>query len=1082
MSKGGCKTVPTNQPIRNMTPIIRIATWNIRTMLLGGAGAGGLSAELRKTAVIDYELSKLNIDVAALQETRLPGAASLREKNYTFFWQGLRDDQPRWHGVGFAIKNSLLNCITTPVGKSERLMYVRLHAASGYVNLINAYAPTLMARHEVKDIFYEELHTLVSSFPNREQMYVLGDFNARTGTDYDSWPGCIGRYGVGRMNENGQRLLEFCAVEGLAVTNTFFDGNHRRRVSWRHPRSGHWHQLDFVLTRRVNLNGCRITRAYHSADCNTDHALVLSKIRLKPKSALRSATLSARKKINIEATNQIEARDSFNTTFIERFESLPVSQDVDEQWANLRDCIYNTAVEVYGTERASNKDWVEKNAAVLLPLIEEKRKAKLIHNHSPNQQTLQRVKQTRNEVQRVSRVCANRYWTELCVKIQEARNEGNLKEHFSLLQAALGPRISSIAPLKNKEGELIIDRGQQLERWREHYSELYSREALTAVHPELEQSLQSLPVLMELDAAPSVEELDQAIASLPNGKTPGSDGINGEVLRVNKAVLLQPLYDLLKQCWEQGVVPSEMKNSIMVTIYKNKGDRGLCDNFRGISLLEVAGKAFGKVILRRLRILAERVLPETQCGFRAERSTADMLFTLRQMQEKCREQRMPLYIAFVDLAKAFDTVCRPALYMVLESIGCPPKLLKMIEAFHEDMTSSVQYDGSRSEPFPVSNGVKQGCVLAPTLFGIYFAALLEFAFEASQEGIFVRTRLDGSLFDISRLRSRALTREVLVRDLLFADDAALVAHSEGTLQILLDRLSRACDVFSLNISVEKTKIMTQNAPTIPEIRLNNDVLSNESRFRYLGSVVTESLDLEDELSARIGKASASFGKLTKRAWENNKLTVKTKVLIFQACVLSTLLYGSESWTLYSRQEKRLNGFYMRCLRRILHINWQDRITNNEVLRRVGLPSLFETLRVSRLRWLGHVYRMDDARLPKSVLYGELSEGTRPVGRPKLRFKDSCKRALEDFGVPICNWEQVAVNRSCWRAAVNEGQQQFGIDRQRRDEERRHRRHQAERRDDVGDPAFPCAYCGRLCRANIGRISHERACSHRPPNN
>ncbi|KAL8575140.1 hypothetical protein ACOMHN_055133 [Nucella lapillus] len=157
---------------------------------------------------------------------------------------------------------------------------------------------------------------------------------------------------------------------------------------------------------------------------------------------------------------------------------------------------------------------------------------------------------------------------------------------------------------------------------------------------------------------------------------------------------------------------------------KNKGDQSDCNNYRGISLLSIVGKTFARVVLNKLQLPAERVYPETQCGFRAERSTIDMIFSLRQLQEKCREQRRPLFIAFVDLTKAFDLVSRAGLFTPLQKIGCPPKLLRTISSLHEDMKGTVQYDGPSSDPPPIKSGAKQGCVPAPTLFGILFSLLL----------------------------------------------------------------------------------------------------------------------------------------------------------------------------------------------------------------------------------------------------------------------------------------------------------------------------------------------------------------------
>ena len=163
---------------------------------------------------------------------------------------------------------------------------------------------------------------------------------------------------------------------------------------------------------------------------------------------------------------------------------------------------------------------------------------------------------------------------------------------------------------------------------------------------------------------------------------------------------------------------------------------------------------------------------------------------------------------------------------------------------------------------------------------------------------------------------------------------------------------------------------------------------------YLGSTITDNLSIDSELNKRIGKAAMTLSRLTKRVWSNNKLSDHTKVNVYKACVISTLLYGSESRTMSAHQEKRLNVFHMRCIRRILGITWQDRVTNKVVLEKAGIPSLYTLLKQRRMRWLGHVTRINDGRIPKDLLYGELATGKRPTGRPQLHFKDVCKRDLQ----------------------------------------------------------------------------------------
>ncbi len=139
-----------------------------------------------------------------------------------------------------------------------------------------------------------------------------------------------------------------------------------------------------------------------------------------------------------------------------------------------------------------------------------------------------------------------------------------------------------------------------------------------------------------------------------------------------------------------------------------KGNRSECNSYRGISPLSNCWKVFTPVLLNRLQSLAERVYPEAQCRFRAGRSTIDMIVSLRQRQEKCRKQRQPLYIAFVDLAKAFELVSKNGLFTMLQRTGCPPTLLKIIPSIHKrNMIDTVQPDGSSSDPSPIRNGVKQ---------------------------------------------------------------------------------------------------------------------------------------------------------------------------------------------------------------------------------------------------------------------------------------------------------------------------------------------------------------------------------------
>lgn len=157
----------------------------------------------------------------------------------------------------------------------------------------------------------------------------------------------------------------------------------------------------------------------------------------------------------------------------------------------------------------------------------------------------------------------------------------------------------------------------------------------------------------------------------------------------------------------------------------------------------------------------------------------------------------------------------------------------------------------------------------------------------------------------------------------------------------------------------------------------------------------------------MGKATAALRKLMKKVRESDRLILKTKTQIYQTWVLSALIYGSETWILCVGQERRLNNFHMRCLRNNLKLKWQDRVQDIEVLKRAGIRTPYPILRSQHLRWHANDARMDNSRIPKQILYRELSDGTHNVGRPTFRFKDQCKTSMVEFSINVVNSDGVA---------------------------------------------------------------------------
>ena len=210
------------------------------------------------------------------------------------------------------------------------------------------------------------------------------------------------------------------------------------------------------------------------------------------------------------------------------------------------------------------------------------------------------------------------------------------------------------------------------------------------------------------------------------------------------------------------------------------------------------------------------------------------MFTLRQLQEKCREQNKGLYITFVDLSKAFDTVSRKGLWLIMKRLDCPQRFLNMVIQLHEDQYGQIRLNNDLSEPFPITNGVKQGCVLVPTLFSVFFSMMLKQATDdlEDEDFVYIRYRLDGSLFNLRRLQAHTKTHERLIMDLLFADDAALVAHTQRALQRITSCFAGSAQLFGLEVNLKKTEVLRihQPAPQVeycaPHISIDETVLKS----------------------------------------------------------------------------------------------------------------------------------------------------------------------------------------------------------------------------------------------------------------
>ncbi|KAL7836057.1 hypothetical protein SRHO_G00284040 [Serrasalmus rhombeus] len=429
---------------------------------------------------------------------------------------------------------------------------------------------------------------------------------------------------------------------------------------------------------------------------------------------------------------------------------------------------------------------------------------------------------------------------------------------------------------------------------------------------------------------------------------------------------------------------------------RDRGDRRVCSNYRGITLLSLPGKVYAGVLEKRVRLIVEPRIQEEQCGFRPGRGTLDQLFTLSRILEGSWEFAQPVHMCFVDLEKAFDCVPRGILWEVLREYGVHSSLLRAIQALYKQSRSLVRMAGSKSDFFPVRVGLRQGCPLSPILFIIFMDRI-----SRRSQG------MEGVRFGDLRVTS-----------LLFAEDVVLLGTSGRELQLSLDRFAAECDAAGMRISTSKSEAMVLTRERVESpLWVGDELLPQVEEFKYLGVLFTSDGTREREIDRRIGAGSAVMRALYRSVVVKKELSHKARLSIYWSIYVPTLTYGHELWVMTERTRSRIQAAEMSFLRRVAGLSLRDRVRSSVIREGLGVEPLLLHVERSQLRWFGHLVRMPPGRLPWEVSQAS-PLGRRPRGRPRTRWRDYIAQlAWEHLGIPPRELVEVAGEREVWASLL-----------------------------------------------------------------
>ena len=580
-----------------------------------------------------------------------------------------------------------------------------------------AYAPTEEAPEGQKAKYMAALNCTVAQVPAREYVVILTDANAGTGKrgeggrEADSK--VLGAYGRDKLNGNGKLLLGFAEDNKLTLLNTFFctpkDGVSYTFQSANHSKGqARW---DYILTRQADhqLIRCVNVRRPPLEAPESDHNLVYAKVctprRSAPNRRKRDSTKETPKLADLRRfMTGPNLRCQVVNAMVDALPPIPDGTCISDVSTDMADVMLSTAAELVprfkrprGAQGWCAGPGVEAEMSAAWQQREEARRHLRAEPHSSSLRKA--VKMAGKNLRKVSKAAVLIFFWDFVRKLETRTREGDQVGFYKHLKTMNleGKRDRSSAYVKDENGILLRNVELIHERWVRGFHTLLNAKS-PRLDPNIAEGLDQWPENMPLGFQPTMQQLTGDIRSLASGKAIGPDGVSVELFKITlngDPALHRRLLDIVVRIWRGGEVPQQWKYAIIVVLHK-KRDRTECGNYRGISLVAHAVNILLKLIARRLSEYCERVgvLRKEQSGFRPNRSTTDVMFVIRRLQELARKKRIPLYVCFIDLTKAYDPVDRTLLWTVLARFGVPQNIISVIRQFHDGMRACVRFDDS----------------------------------------------------------------------------------------------------------------------------------------------------------------------------------------------------------------------------------------------------------------------------------------------------------------------------------------------------------------------------------------------------
>ena len=758
-------------------------------------------------------------------------------------------------------------------------------------------------------------------------------------------------------------------MNDLVVSNTTFEQHPRRVYTWKSPGDRHRNQIDYIMIGKRWRTTIKSVKTRPGADCGSDHQLLVAKLKIKLRSKNKKNPLIRYDVERISEKYKVEVKNKFSALLTMTEEG----QRPDSLWEEAKKAIHEAAKDNIGRGKKTKQPWIRQRT---LEVADKRRKAK-------EDGDTELWQQLNKDFTKCAREDKNLFLERKCEELEMNMNQP--RKAFSILREITKKWAPISEVINDSNGKTLTESEDIKDRWAEYCHKLYEERG-ASVTP------QGTSFTYEKEPPPLKAEVEWALSSICNRKSPGIDNIQIELWKAAGEEGVDVLWNLCNLIWNTEEWPKDWCRAIFIPLPK-KGNLKECSNHRTISLIVHASKVLLKIIAERVQMKYGVEMAEEQAGFVKGKGTREQIVNIRNIMEKCRSHNIPLYMCFIDYTKAFDCVRHTQLWDIMTKMGFPLHIIHLVQNLYKDQEATVRTSDGYTKWFKIGRGVRQGCILSPKLYNIYAESIMRESVEEAEGGV-----------DIGGERTN---------NLRFADDTTLICTSKQDLMEMLKEVKDKSSEKGLLLNSQKTKVMVIDPErrNREEFILDGELIEQVDEFVYLGSLLSNKGTCVQEIKRRLAMGRSATQKMVK-IWKSRGVSTKLKVRLLRAMVFPIATYGSESWAMNAREKKRVDAFEMWCYRRILRISWRDRRSNEWVIEKIGSGmQLRKGICERKMRLFGHIIRRDG-------LEKRLAQGKVPHPRRRGRPTTSWYQDIKDWtGMGMAAASHLAEDREGWRHLI-----------------------------------------------------------------